>query len=154
MKIEKRIKTSFSVIGKEGSTQDGQGFIQALWSEANAQFNEVQPLAKTDKNGKLVGIWGAMSDFSHSYNPWENNFTEGLYLAGVECMDSAEAPYGWVKWTIPGYEYICAEVENENTFQKVLGYMSANSIALVGAVHDFTCPENGRNYLFFPIRSI
>ena len=46
MKIEKQIKPSFSVIGKEGSTLDGQGFIQKLWEDANSHFIEVQPLAK------------------------------------------------------------------------------------------------------------
>ena len=123
MKIEKYTKDTFVVIGKEGSTLDGQGFIQELWSDANSHFSEVQPLAKKDENGNLVGIWGAMSDCSHSYKPWENNFSQGLYLAGVECVDDAEAPEGWTKWTIPGYEYICAEVENENTFSEVLDYM-------------------------------
>ena len=28
----------------------------------------------------------------------------GLYLAGVECIDNAEAPDGWIKWTIPSYD--------------------------------------------------
>ena len=102
----------------------------------------------------MVGIWGAMSDCSHSYKPWEENFSKGLYLAGVECVDDAEAPDGWTKWTIPGYEYLCAEVESGSTFSYVLDYMNANSITLVGAVHDFTCPANGKNYMFFPIRTI
>ena len=31
MKIEEVYKDSFVVIGKEGSTQDGDGFIQRLW---------------------------------------------------------------------------------------------------------------------------
>lgn len=154
MKIEKITKNAFVVIGKEGSTLDGQGFIQKLWSDANAHFSEVQPLAKKDENGNLVGIWGAMSDCSHSYKPWEDNFSKGLYLAGVECMDDAEVPEGWTKWTIPGYEYICAEVENENTFSDVLDYMRVNKLTLVGAVHDFSCPVNGKNYMFFPIRMI
>lgn len=154
MKIEKRIKETFVVIGKEGSTMDGQGFIQKLWEDANSHFNEVQSLAKKDVNGNLVGIWGAMSDCSRSYKPWEENFSKGLYLAGVECVDDAEAPNGWKKWTIPGFEYICVETENENTFAEVLSYMGANNIELVGAVHDFTCPASGKNYMFFPIRSI
>ena len=154
MKIEKRIKETFVVIGKEGSTMDGQGFIQKLWEDANSHFNEVRSLAKKDENGDLVGIWGAMSDCSRSYKPWEDNFSKGLYLAGVECVDDAEAPNGWKKWTIPGFEYICVETENENTFAEVLNYMGANNIALVGAVHDFTCPASGKNYMFFPIRSI
>lgn len=154
MKIEKRIKTSFSVIGKEGSTMDGRGFIQKLWKEANSHFNEVRLLAKKDENDNLIGIWGAMSDCSHSYKPWEDNFSKGLYIAGVECIDDANAPEGWAKWTIPGYEYLCAEVESATTFSDVLEYMNRNNISLVGAVHDFTCPSNGKNYLYFPIRTI
>ena len=154
MKIEKRTKETFVVIGKEGATSDGQGFIQKLWSEANAHFSEVQSLAKRDANGDLVGIWGAMSDCSRSCKPWEDNFSKGLYLAGVECVDHAQAPEGWTKWTIPGYEYICAESENENTFSEVLDYLRANHMTLVGAVHDFACPTNGKNYMFFPIRAL
>ena len=115
MKIERCTKPAFVVIGKEGSTLDGPGFIQKLWADANAHFSEVQPLAKRDEGGNLAGIWGAMSDFSHSFKPWEDDFRKGLYLAGVECVDDAQAPAGWVKWTIPGYEYLCAEVEDENT---------------------------------------
>ena len=154
MKIEKCIKNTFVVIGKEGSTEDGQGFIQKLWTDANSHFNEVQSLAKKDEKGNLVGIWGAMSDCSHSFKPWEDNFSKGLYLAGVECVDDAEAPDGWTKWTIPSFEYIYVETENENTFPEVIRYMEENNITLIGAVHDFTCPESGKNYMFFPIRTI
>ena len=154
MKMEKRTKDAFVVIGKEGSTLEGQGFIQKLWSDANSHFSEVEPFAKKDENGNLAGIWGAMSDCSRSFAPWEDNFSKGLYLAGVECAHDAEAPEGWTKWVIPGYEYLCAEVESESTFSDVLDYMNKNSITLVGAVHDFTCPRNGKNYLFFPIRTI
>ena len=154
MKIEKRIKPSFFIIGKEGSTLDGQGFIQKLWEDANSHFAEVQALAKRDESGNLVGIWGAMSDFSRFFRPWEDNFTKGLYLAGVECADDAQTPEGWTKWTIPSYEYLCVEVESESTFADTLNYMTANDIALVGAVHDFTCPTSGKNYMYFPIRKI
>jgi predicted transcriptional regulator YdeE len=154
MKIKKCIKASFVVIGKAGSTLDGQGFIPKLWADANAHFSEVQPLAKKDEMGNLVGIWGAMSDLSHSYKPWEDHFTRGLYLAGVECTEDAQAPEGWTKWTIPGYAYLCAEVEGENTISDVLDYMNAKGIALVGAIHDFACPLSGKNYMYFPIRSL
>ena len=84
----------------------------------------------------------------------ETNFSKGLYLAGVECKDDAEAPEGWIKWIIPSYEYVYAECENGNTFPQVINYMNQNNISLVGAVHDFTCPETGKNYMFFPIRII
>ena len=154
MKIETYIKEPFSVIGKEGSTDDGQSFIKALWTDANGHFEEVQPLAKCDGNGTLVGIWGLMSDCSHSFQPWVDNFSRGLYLAGVECLDDAEAPDGWTKWTVPGYEYLCAECTEGDTFPVVLDYMKQNGIPLVGAVHDFTCPANGKQYMYFPIKKI
>lgn len=154
MKIEKYVKTSFAVIGKEGSTLDGPGFIQRLWTDANGHFGEVQSLAKKDEEGNLAGIWGAMSDLSRSFRPWEDEFSRGLYLAGVECTEDAQAPEGWSKWTIPGYEYLRAECEDENTFSEVLDYMRQNQIPLAGAVHDFTCPVSGKNYMLFPIRKI
>ena len=154
MKIERRTKESFSVIGKEGSTSDEDGFIQKLWEAVNAHFDEVQLFSKKDKDGKLIGIWGAMSDYSRSFKPWDDNFSKGLYLAGVECDDDALAPEGWVKWKIPGYEYLCVEAEDSNTFSDVLNYMQANGIPLIGAVHEFTCPLTGTNYMLFPIKSI
>lgn len=154
MKIETRIKHSFSVIGKEGSTAAGQGFISALWTDVNTHWDEILPLAKKDKDGVPVGIWGAMSDFSRSFDPWEDEFQKGLYLAGLECADGARAPEGFTKWRIPSYEYICAEVESSNTFSQILSYMEANRIPLVGAVHDFTCPKSGKSYMLFPIRKL
>ena len=154
MKIEKCVKASFIVIGKEGSTLDGPGFIQRLWADANAHFDEVQPLAKKDETGNLAGIWGAMSDLFHSFRPWEDGFSTGLYLSGVECTDDAEAPEGWIKWIIPGYEYLRAECESENTFSEMLDYLYQNQIPLAGAVHDFICPVSGKNYMLFPIRKI
>ena len=100
-------------------------FIQKLWAEANAHFREVQPLAKKDGTGNLAGIWGVMSDFSRSFQPWEDHFSKGLYLAGVECADDAQAPEGWTKWKVPGYEYLCAEAEDEAVLSRVLDYMRA-----------------------------
>ena len=58
MIVETCIKESFVVIGKEGSTLDGDGFIQRLWANANSHFEEVQHLAKRDTNGAIIGIWG------------------------------------------------------------------------------------------------
>ena len=135
MRLETRKKDAFAVIGKEGSTSDGPGFIQKLWADANAHFSEVRALAKRDEAGRPVGFWGAMSDCSRSFKPWEDNFSKGLYLAGVECEDGAQAPQGWTKWTIPGYEF-----------------MKSQGIPLAGAVQDFTCPATGTNYMLFPIR--
>ena len=154
MEVNKCIKESFAVIGKQGSTNDGDGFIQKLWEEANSHFGEVAHIAKKDENGNIVGVWGVMSDFSHLFLPWEDGFTKGLYLAGVECLDGAEAPGGWTKWIVPGYEYIYVENEDENTFAKVITYLKENKIELVGAVHDFNCSGTGKGYLFFPVRKL
>ena len=154
MIINKCTKESFVVIGKEGSSNDGEGFIQKLWEDANCHFNEVEQLAKKDDNGNIAGIWGAMSNLSRSFLPWEDGFTKGLYLAGVECTDEAEAPIGWTKWGIPGYEYVYVENEGNETFRKVIQYLRENNLTLVGAVHDFNCPETGKGYMFFPIRKL
>lgn len=154
MKLEKCTKENFVVIGKEGSTNDGVGFIEELWKNANAGFNEIAHMAKKDDKGNILGIWGAMSDFSRSFNPWQNGFSQGLYLAGVECNDDAEAPKGWTKWNIPAYEYLYVENEGKETFSGVIEYMQENNISLAGAVHDFNCPETGKGYMFFPIRRL
>jgi predicted transcriptional regulator YdeE len=154
MEIRKCIKETFSVIGKEGSTNNGEGFIQKLWGDANSHFNEIASLGKKDDQGNLLGIWGVMSDFSRSFNPWENDFTKGLYLAGIEVEDDAEPTQDWVKWTIPSYEYIYVKNENQDTFTDVIKYMNENNLQLAGAVHDYNCPEDGQGYLFFPIRRL
>lgn len=154
MNIHTCIKESFSVIGKEGSTNDGPMFIQRLWENANSHFAEISHLARRDENGDLVGIWGAMSDFSHSYFPWEDNFSKGLYLAGVECEKEAEAPEGWTKWIIPGFEYLCAEANGSSVFSDMIRYLDDHDLLLAGAVHDFTCPKTGKNYMYFPIKRI
>ena len=151
--IFKVIKEKFIVIGKEGSTLDGEGFIQKLWNDANSHFSEVAHLAKKDANGSIVGIWGTMSDISRSFKPWEDGFRKGLYLAGVECIDHAEAHDGWTKWTIPSYEYIVVE-NHSGVFEETIGQMNEEGISLVGAVHDYTDPATGKGYMYFPIRKV
>lgn len=153
MNIEKCTKEAFTVIGKEGSTNDGEGFIERLWEDANSRFGEIAHLVKADENGVPIGVWGAMSDFSRSFKPWED-FSEGLYLAGAECVDGAEAPEGWVKWTIPAFEYLYAECESDDTFDEMLQYLEDNGITLAGAVHDFTCPQTGKSYMYFPVKRL
>lgn len=147
------IKEEFIVIGKEGSTSDGDGFIQKLWQDANGHFNEIAHLAKKNANGNLVGIWGAMSDSTYSFQPWEDGFRKGLYLAGVECVDQAEPPDGWTKWTIPGYEYLVVE-NHRGMFEKTIERIKKEGIPLAGAVQEYTDPATGKNYLYFPIRKL
>ena len=71
---------------------DGQGFIQKLWSEANSHFSEVEPLAKKDENG-AVGVWGAMSDCSHSSKPWEDiGLAEDYTLLALNALMMPKRP--------------------------------------------------------------
>ncbi len=153
MKAERVIKPSFTVIGKEGSTSEGPGFIQRLWREADAHFGEIADLARRDDEGNLSGLWGAMSDLSRSLAPWED-FERGLYLAGAECRDGAEAPEGWVKWVIPAGEYLVAEHDGDRTFGDMLRYMEENGLPLAGAVNDFIDPKTGKEYMYFPVRRL
>lgn len=151
--MSRLIKSSFSVTGKEGSALDGEGFIQRLWNEANDHFAEIKHLAKRAEDGSLVGIWGAMSDRTHSYQPWEDNFREGLYLAGIECEDEAEAPLGWTKWTIPSFEYLVV-ANKEGAFDQAIAHLRAEGIPLAGAVHEYIDPVTTRCHLYVPIRKI
>ena len=152
--MEHIIKPAFAVIGMEGSTEDGPGFIQALWEKANSRFGEVTHLAKTNPDGSLCGVWGAMSDMSRSFRPWEEDFTHGLYLAGVEVVDNAQPPEGWVRWDIPGCEYIRVENSAPDIFLRTLQALAEQGLSLAGAVHDFTDPSTGKAYMLFPIRAL
>lgn len=155
MEVEYCQKDSFSVIGKEGSTYDGEGFIQKLWKDAKEHFGEVASLAKKDKQGNYVGIWGVMTDFSRSFLPWQDNFAKGYYLAGIEVPDDAEAPEGWTKWTMPATEYLYVKDSSMNTFSDTIQYMKEHQLQLVGAVYDYNSPkEQGQAYLYFPIKRL
>ena len=152
--MERIIKPAFAVIGMEGSTADGHGFIPALWETANSRFGEVAALAKTNEDGSLCGVWGAMTDMSRSFRPWEDGFTRGLYLAGVEVRDDAQPPQGWVRWDIPGFEYIRVENNAPDVFPRTLKMIAAEGLTFAGAVHDFTDPATGKSYMCFPVRKL
>ena len=152
--MERIIKPAFAVIGMEGSTMDGPGFIAALWEQANSRFPEIAHLAKTNPDGSLCGVWGAMSDLSRSFLPWEDGFTKGLYLAGAEVRDDAQPPEGWTRWDIPGYEYIRVKNDAPDVFPRTLQLLAEEGLALAGAVHDYTDPATGTGYMCFPIRRL
>jgi len=132
----------------------GDGFVKALWQEANTHFKEVAPLAKKQADGGLCGVWGLMTDFSRSFLPWENDFSQGLYLAGVECVDDARPPAEWSRWEVPGFEYLRVINEGEHTFTEMIRFLSEQQITLAGAVQDFICPSTGNQYMLFPIRRL
>lgn len=147
------VKESFAVIGMEGSTADGADFVPRLWEKANGRFSEVEALAARDDSGHLLGVWGAMSDPERRFLPWEKDFTQGLYLAGVECRPDAQPPEGWVKWQVPGFEYLRIPV-GDNAFKEGLQAVADAGYTLAGAVQDFTDPNTGMSYMLFPIRKL
>ena len=150
--MERIIKPCFAVIGKAGSTDMGEGFVQRLWEDANSHFDEVAHLAKRNPDGSLSGIWGAMTDFSRSFMPWTDGFSRGLYLAGVEVSTDAQPSEGWTKWIVPGFEYIRVRADGENVFAETIAALESDGIPLAGAVQDFTDPASGIGYMLFPVR--
>ncbi len=143
-------KPAFSVIGRIGSTREGEGFIGRLWQEANEKFPEVSRLAEKNEDGSFAGFWGLMSDEGMNFLPWEDGFTRGLYLAGVEVDGSAKAPEGWVKWDAPAREYIIAPAGPE-AFSQALEHIKEQGWSLAGAVYDYTDPKSGEQLQYFPI---
>lgn len=143
-------RPAFTVVGRQGSTKDGEGFIARLWQSANESFQEVAPLAKKNPDGGYAGFWGLMSDEGMNFLPWEDDFTRGLYLAGVEAEDGIEAPPGWVKWTVPAREYMIAPA-GPDAFREALAYIESQGWTLAGAVYDFTDPGSGESFQYFPV---
>lgn len=144
-----------TVIGREGLCTEEKNIAGELWAQANGHFAEVAALGKKTPDGAYAGFWGAMSDESRSFRPWENGFRRGLYLAGVETEADAEAPEGWTKWVLPARTYLVAEVTPETygeVFREVIQSMiPARGLRLCGAVCDFTEPSTGKNRLYFPV---
>lgn len=154
MQIDRFIKPAFTVIGREGSTEEGPGFVQRLWQEANARYGEIAHLTLKDADGRPAGLWGAMTDPTRAFLPWADDFTRGLYLAGAECPPDAQPPEGWARWTIPGFEYLRVLCDSDTVFRDTLACMAREGLPLVGAVHDYTCPTTGASYMCFPIRAL
>lgn len=148
-----------AVIGKEGLCTPEKNIVSQLWTEANSHFDEVADLAMKEKDGPkagaYVGFWGVMSDESRSFLPWTNNFSRGLYLAGVEVNRDAEAPEGWTRWVMPARRYLVTDVDQASygsTFREVINSIIPDmGYELSGAVCDYTEPATGKNKLFFPV---
>ena len=144
-----------AVIGKEGLCTKEKNVVQNLWQQANSNFSEIADLGMKNADGSFVGFWGAMSDETMSFMPWTDDFSKGLYLAGVEVYKDTPVPDGWVKWVMPARKYLVTEVTLES-YGEIFGY-AINSLIpglglkLAGAVCDFTEPATGQNKLFFPV---
>ena len=146
--------SSFWVMGREGSTAEGDGFIQRLWSEAQACFADIEPLVVKDAQGRPAGIWGCMSSMDRSFAPWEAGFTRGLYLAGAQCPAQAQPPQGWTRWQVPGFEYLVFPGGGPEAFSLAMAYLRGNGLSLCGAQQDHTDPATGCNEMYFPIRRL
>ncbi len=151
--MERMIQPAFSVIGREGSTQDGEGFVMRLWQQANQHFSEAAHLAKRDANGALHAMWGSMSAPDRGFAPWTDGFSCGLYLAGFEALPEAAPPEGWVRWDVPGFEAIRVPA-GEGAFAQGLALLKAEGLELAMAQQDYTDPATGRSYLLFPVRRL
>lgn len=152
--MEKKYVTlpGFTVIGKETSSESGPDFVERAWAEANSLFPEVAAIAKTDKNGAPV-IWGLMSDLSRSFRPWEDGFTKGLYLAGIETAPDAAVPEGWKKWESPAYEYYVVPADGPDAFTRALEELESAGMSLAGAAYDRIVPGTG-TFFWLPVRRI
>ena len=146
-------QAAFSVLGREGSTDEGAGFIARLWQQANENFSDIAPHVVYGANGAPVRLWGLMSDMSRSLRPWENDFSRGLYLAGAECQPDAPIPEGWTKWDVPAMSYIRVPVQGDAgaAFSSGLEILRQQGLSMAAAAFDLTEPESGLSYVCFPV---
>lgn len=90
-----------------------------------------------------------------SFLQWSDGFSRGYYLAGIETNIDAVAPRGWEKWIMPARKYFVCEVELNSymeVFNQVIKYeLPSRNLKLSGATCDFTDPNSGKNYIYFPI---
>lgn len=157
MEVAIRELPTVSVIGMEGEAAPGHNPAPALWEAANARYGEVEALALRDENGLPIGFWGAMSDLSRAFLPWEDGFSRGLYLAGVQVPPESHPPEGWAKWTLPAFTCLRVKAEGDYaaTFQAGLEELGRRGLTLAGAVQECQRPaEGGQMYLFFPFKRL
>ena len=144
-----------AIIGHEGLCTKEKNVVQDLWGQTNMRFSDVADIGMKNADGSYVGFWGAMSDETMSFMPWADNYSRGLYLAGVEVNEDTAVPAGWVKWVMPARKYLVTEVDLANyqeTFRDVIEHLIPElGMKLAGAACDFTEPATGQNKLFFPV---
>ncbi|MBQ3295730.1 MAG: GyrI-like domain-containing protein [Erysipelotrichaceae bacterium] len=145
-----------AIIGKEGLCTKEKNIVQDLWLQANSNFSDVADLGMKNVDGSFTGFWGAMSDESMSFMSWTDDFSRGMYLAGIEVNEDTAVPDGWVKWVMPARKYLVTEVTPESykeTFETVINSLIPElGMKLAGAVCDFTETSTGQNKLFFPVK--
>ena len=144
-----------AIIGKEGLCTKEKNAVQDLWQQVNSYFCDIADLGMKNADGSFVGFWGAMSDETLSFLPWTDDFSRGLYLAGIEMYEDTAVPVGWVKWVMPERQYLVTEVDPdryEETSRNVINSLIPElGMKLAGAVCDFIEPATGQHKLFFPV---
>jgi len=144
---------AFSVVGREGSTKTSSTIVAELWDQAEKGISDVLPSLKMRNIFPIY--WGLMSDFSRSFKPWENDYSEGLYLAGFELADDRLIPPpGWVKWDVPAQVYLtlASEGDYRDTLQEGLKLIKDHGYVLSGAIFDHG--EEGKMFLYFPVEVV
>ncbi|MBQ6360433.1 MAG: GyrI-like domain-containing protein [Lachnospiraceae bacterium] len=144
-----------AIIGKEGLCTKEKNIVQDLWRQANSNFSDISDLGMKNDDGSFVGFWGAMSDETLSFLPWTDDFSRGLYLAGIEVYEDTPVPDGWVKWVLPARKYLVTEVTQESygeIFRNVIDSLIPElGMKLAGAACDYTDPTTWQDKLFFPV---
>ena len=120
-----------AIIGKEGLCTKEKNVVQDLWQQANSNFSDIAVLGMKNADGSFVGFWGAMSDETMSFLPWTDDFSRGLYLAGVEVYEDTPVPDGWVKWVMPARKYLVTEV-HPKTYGTIFEYVIQSLIPELG----------------------
>lgn len=152
MELKTWVKEPFSVIGKEIFTWDGDGLVPKVWANVQKQFSEIEPLVLKDAQGRPLGKWGAMSSRRRDFSMWEKNGSVGLYLAGYEVAPDVQAPEGWVRWDVPGFEFRLGKIEGENYFYRALEVLNAQGTPVVAATENWFDPDTDEPYFAFPVR--
>ena len=142
-----------AIIGKEGLCTKEKNVVQDLWQQANSDFSDIADFGMKNADGSFVGFWGAMSDETMSFMPWTDDFSRGLYLAGVEVYEDTPVPDGWVKWVMPARKYLVTEV-HPKTYGTIFEYVIQSLIPelrlkLAGAVCDFYRAGNRAEQIVF-----
>lgn len=152
---EKITLPEIAVIGKAGLCTMDNNIVSDLWAQATAGFDEIAPVGMKEADGSFAGFWGVMSDVSMAFRPWEDGYTRGMYLAGIEVYKDTPVPEGWEKWVMPARTYLVADVTGETygaVFSEVINeVIPSMNLQLSGAVCDYTKPATGQNKLFFPV---
>lgn len=154
MEFRTLVKESFCVIGKEIYTWDGDGMIPKIWAIVDSKFDEIEPVICKDETGKPLAKWGAMSSKKRDFSMWEENGSVGLYLAGYEAPLDAQAPAGWTKWIVPGFEFRLGKIEGEGYFYRAFDELTSMGLPPVAATENWIDIETGDFYFAFPVKRL